>query len=191
MVRSGDVATGDLRCGVGRATTAMNVRSNGAVFKLGIPQFIGAQWDTSGTLATDQKLFVGDLGTPAAEPAYAAQTAGSGARSTDTNNWAIGAQAAAGTNAWGGLIYWVAAWNRLLTLQEIYQQQFAPTLTAGCLGFWYPGRDGEVLVRDLTGNGNHGAVTGAVESPEPLPQLNINNDDVASRVFLRSQLKLV
>jgi hypothetical protein len=155
-----------------RATTATEVVADGAAMGVTKWVFIAVTWNTGGANA-DQKIFSGDLRTIAAEPgAYTTQTVGSGAETSDAgSNYRIGGPAGApftGRIAVQGVIA-----GRQITLSEARSLQFRPRPVAGTVGLWWPGRDNETTVPDLSGTRNAGTVTG---SPTRTPGVPLMDD---------------
>lgn len=145
-------------------TTDLEIVSSDGDLGTGKWIFIGASFDASST-NTNQKLWIGDLTTSAAEPgAYATQQASSG---TIVSN-------ASGTLKWGnrngadrsidGRIAWAAIWSgTTMTQAQVRAQQFSPHITAdgNCVIFMHLGYNGTGTQPDWSGNSNAGTVTGA------------------------------
>lgn len=127
--------------------------------------FIAATFNSAGG-DTDQKLLVGDLSTPAAEPSsYTTQRAGSGAASTGgTLSTLVGARFKA-SRFWPGAIAWGAVWDTALTVAEIQAQQWRsgyPVVQPGnCKLLCHYGANGVSAQPDWSGNGISGTVSGA------------------------------
>lgn len=141
--------------------------ANFAAYGLNKWVFIVFTWNSNGANA-DQKILIGDLITPAAEPSsYTTQTVGSGVVSASwgTNNLFVGNSATNQTREIRGRIAWVGTWNTSLTTQQIISQQWHPRLTTGNVLFMHlgwpdttrPDFSGNALASTLTGvtNGAH------------------------------------
>lgn len=129
---------------------------------------VAVVWDINTSVA-DQKLYVGDLTTPAAEPsAYGVGLAfGSGAGVDNAAaNLTIGNnQGFANPLGAGADIGMVAFFNVKLTLEQIIEWQFNPANKPNCVllhEYWGTGTQG-----DQSGNGNDGTVTGATATSHP------------------------
>jgi hypothetical protein len=133
---------------------------------------MAAVFDTGGA-AGDQKIYMGDLATPLAEPsAYTTQRIGSGAVGDDSGVNLIIGNISSATLSYPGDVSWIAAWNRRLSHEELIAQQWHPHVTSGCVGFWVLGYNGTGTQPDWSGNGNNGSVTGAtVAAHVPLRSL--------------------
>lgn len=136
--------------------------------------YVVAQFNFGGS-TTDQKIFIGDLSTPAAEPsAYVSQTAGSGSVTSDSaSNLLIGNNTSAGTLEFNGRIAIVQAWDALLTSRQIWAQQFGfvPVATQNLQLFSHLGLNNIAGCPDWSGNRQNGSVTGAtVAAHVPLPK---------------------
>jgi hypothetical protein len=147
-----------------RATTILKAES-GTVLSNNVWQFVGGAVDEAAT-ATDQKLYWGSLSTAVAEvPTYASQQVGSGAFGNDAAfNATLGNFSATVPQSWSrfiGRIAFFAMWNRVLTLNEIRQQQFRPYPTTGCVIFSHLGYNGTGTQANLSGQALNGTVTGA------------------------------
>ncbi len=122
------------------------------------------------TTAGNNKLYLGNLTTPLAEPSgYTTQSAGSGAVSSDAAANANWGNVATGGSPFSGTLALGAMFNTKLTLAELISWQFNPRWNfGGCVdGHWF-GQTGEP---DLSGNGNAGTVTGtAIAAHVPLPR---------------------
>lgn len=138
------------------AVSVADVLSTGKWF------FVGGQLKSTGN-DTDQKLFVGDLSTPAGEPSYTKQVVSTGTwPSLSSRAYYIGNhQMSTNTLYHRGPIAWFGFWNRILSLGEIWAQQFRPHVTSGCLWFGHLGANGTGTQANWAGSGNNGTVTGA------------------------------
>jgi hypothetical protein len=152
---------------VQRATTNLNVTAapgNFAALGTGKWVFIVAVWDTNGANG-DQKLYVGDRATPAAEPSsYTVQTVGSGAITTNgTGNMFLGNRDNGGQPLEGDIAISQIV-NRIMTQGEIRALQWQPMWVSGTIARHVHGWNGTTNVPDLSGNGNTGTITGATVS---------------------------
>lgn len=162
LLEYGGVGT-TVNANVARATTTCTVSAtctNFAVYGLDKWIFVAATNDT-GT-AGNNKIFMGDLVTHAAEPSgYSSQSAGSGGVTSNAGAASVIGNKSNDSAAFGGRIALVGIWNRVLTAGEIKVQQFRPRATSGCVYFSILGYAGTGTHGDLSGNGHTGTVTGA------------------------------
>jgi hypothetical protein len=175
FLRQRDTANGDFRLSCGRATSALNVTSNSGVLVNNRLTFLGGQYDINAAAAA-QVLFLGDLEIPASPlTSYAAQTAGSGARSNDSAFQLILLnRLTTGVVPFPGLSWCIGLWNATLTLPEVREFQydyFAPVRTSALLGKWRTGSHGTGPVVDDSGNGIHGVLTTAIPTSDYLPRV--------------------
>ncbi len=140
--------------------------ANFAAYGLNKWLFVVFVFDTGGANG-DQKILIGDLTRPAAEPSsYTTQTAGSGSISTNygSSNFFVGNQAGALTREFKGRIAWVGVWNTALTTQQIISEQFRPRVLPGNTVLFshlgYPG----TTCPDWSGNAIGATVTGATNT---------------------------
>jgi len=156
---------------IGRATASMTCTAdlvNFAAYALNIPLFFAATVDLSAGLP---KMYMGSLTMPCAEPsAYAAQTLGSGAAGDDSaTDWYLGNYS--GLNvAFVGPIWVAGVWATVFDLGRLRELQRHPS-PATSRGFWLPGQNGTGRVWDLSGNNNHGTITGALPTSDVLPRV--------------------
>ena len=123
--------------------------------------FLAFTWDTGGANA-DQRLLIGDLDSPAAEPsAYSTQTVGSGAVASGANNLIIGCDGGH-TLSFNGDIALCGIFDVHMTNAEIQAQQHSLYPLRECVGWWNLGFNGTGSQTDWAGGGNNGTVTGAV-----------------------------
>lgn len=132
-------------------------------------------FDTAGANG-DQKLYIGNPQAPLAEPsAYSAQTVGSGAPPSNAAVPQYIGNNATPSNGWDGIIFAIQMWNKVLTRAQLIDVQSMPVFGPkfGPIACWTLGTPGQgtSLVKDLSGNGNHGAITGATQTGEPMPYL--------------------
>lgn len=167
-----DLADGDLRVQVARATTTLEARSQSGVVTANEWQFLGTGFDANGVDA-DQELYRGTLGSSVAEiSSYAAQSVGSGATGDNSAKNQFVGNRETDNQGFVGRIAWVGMWNRKLTLEEIRAQQFRPHVTSGNVFFMHVGFNGTGTQPDWSGNLNNGTVTAATvvdHVPLPLP----------------------
>lgn len=126
---------------------------------------IAATWDDGGGNSA-QKLFCGDENNDLAEVSaanYVSQDDSAGAPSSNAaNDLLIGGDGSAA--AFDGKVGPVGIWDTVLSLTELQnQQKYGRPVEqqANCQGYWFLGRNGTGTQRDLSGNGNDGAVNGA------------------------------
>ena len=160
-----------------RATTnliATAATANFSAWGLNKWLLVGGVWDTAG-VAADQRLYVGDLATAAAEPStYSAQNAGAGGNSTNDTNDALIGNNPGFANGFVGRIAVVAIWSAVLTAAQIASWQWNPRPRVDNLlaaGYWECGLDpwGATSVPDMSGNGNTGTPTSVtVEEHAPI-----------------------
>lgn len=135
--------------------------------------FCAATYQESGTTA---QIYLGDLSLPATEHTASYQ-AGSGATASDSAMaLTIGNNVSAAV-PFLGRIYVTSLLNRVITLGEIRRLQEAtrpkaePNLreivVPGTVMLIYPGANGTKAQPDMSGNRNHGTVTGATVSMDP------------------------
>lgn len=106
------------------------------------------------------RIFRGTLTEAVAELSYSIRAVGSGATTADdTSEIRIGNIFQA--NSWNGDISSVQYINRRLTLGELRMLQFHPCVVTGSVIHHIYGYNGTGAQPDWSGNGNHGAVTGA------------------------------
>jgi hypothetical protein len=157
-----------------RASVNCEAISTTGVVKQDAWNFVGASWNTAGA-AGDQRLFWGLSRTPASEPTYSSQTAGSGAVGDNSPADLIIANRSTGGVAMPGRIGCLVLFATRLGVSDMRDVQ--SLLLLGMQGRLHPR---EVRVRlpdrprllmffngtgkqlDWSGNGNHGTVTGAV-----------------------------
>lgn len=135
--------------------------SNFAAFGTGKWLFVAVINDT--TTSGNNKIYVGDLVTLAAEPsAYITQTAGSGTQGNNNGAPAIVGNRANDNRAIDGKIAYVGIWGGVVPSDnQIHQLQFRPMPTSGCKLFAIPGYNGTGTQPDFSGNGHAGTVTSA------------------------------
>lgn len=167
----GDTASGDVILIVRRSTQDLLALSTGGAITTNAWQFVAGTFDANGT-NTDQHIYVGTLSALATEVGgYTMQRVGSGSLVSNAGHDQFIGNDENLTHAMIGAMAWVGIWNRVLSLGEIRAQQFRPHVTSGCVLF-LPLR-GFATEVDLSGNGNHGTVTGTTISahvPLPKPQ---------------------
>lgn len=130
---------------------------------------------------TGAKLYIGSPSMPMVETTYSSQQVGGGSFKTDAaRSVFIGARdVATPTGGFPGQIASAALFRRILPLDDIRRigetmrnpgRTQAIRRTVGIAGLWFPGMNGATSVPDLSGNANHGTITGAtvVGAPPPL-----------------------
>jgi len=147
------------RPSVGLAATAL--LADFANFAVNTWLWFAFVWDTAGA-AGDQRLYIGSLSAPFAEPsAYSARNAGSG---TPGDNSAVDGFLGNNSNlnvGFPGRIARAIHYNVPLTLGQLLAIQFGFARFPGLIGHWELGYNGVGLQPDLSGNFNAGTVTGA------------------------------
>lgn len=134
-----------------------------AVISTGVWRYVSVTYNSDST-ANRAVIYVnGEI-----EPSTAVANSASGTRVSD-----VGADFVIGNNqpltgAMRGEISHAQAWNRILSVNEIIESMYKPgSIRSGLVGYW-PCM-GDSPERDLSGNGNTGAVTGATISREGPP----------------------
>lgn len=158
---------------IGRATTFAQATAAVADFTWwGLNKWVCIVTQVDTVTAGNTKLLVGDQLNLVAEPSsYSKQTAGVGTITPwGTDVYTIGNKTN-DNNPFQGLIGVQMIWNRLLSLQELYAQQFRPRPSFGCVGAWAPGSNGALDVLDYSGYGNHGTITAALPTSDHIPRL--------------------
>jgi hypothetical protein len=130
--------------------------------------FIAVTFDSS-LGANFCHIYLGTLTSIAVELAYGTATDGNAPISDAAANWYIGNHetvAATFADNWEGDIAWYSAYSGVLSLAQIIQMQFRPSVRrANCVVSSHYGYNGVGTQADLSGNGNTGAVTGATVNP--------------------------
>jgi len=172
IFRQGTTGSGRLTIDYFRATQTLFVDANVTAFPAllsGEWSYTGFNWDTAGA-NTDQKIFGGNLGAPAAEPSsYVTQRVGSGSIGDDAaeDGWLLNLSllnaGLLGTTAVAALLR-----DRTLSLEEhrVWQElmEMGPDAMLStplpgmesCVGLWFPGLHDGPTVYDHSGYGNHG-----------------------------------
>lgn len=174
----GDQAGDPFECFMGRSSTYLSVATaaaNFAAYALNKWIFFAFAFDTAGADG-DQKMFMGDLLRPAAEPSsYTTPgVVGSGTVVTGATGYRWG-NGGVTSREFKGLVGWAAIFNRYYNLSEIRKQQKASLFTdlpilPGNLLFSYPGMEtGKGLQVNRARNAYNGVVTGTTLGP-PLPR---------------------
>ena len=152
-----------IECSRGRATTTLRVRSAASTLQANKWQFVGFTFNSAGA-DTDQKLYWGDLTTTVAEVSYLDRRVGSGTLTAGStgNAWVGNRNDSPGT--WAQLnntrVGFVAVYPTILTLQQIFEQQFNLTpVVDGARLFVQYGLGALSEAVDWSGNANHGTVT--------------------------------
>lgn len=152
-----------------RETSNLQVLADASAFSvhgLNKDLFFVSTWNTTGS-NSDQKIYLGDRSTPAAEPSsYVTQEAGSGAATNDAADpLSVGGDS--GGRSLDGRISYIQIISVALTEAEIHKIQFSPLYASrhSSAVLFVPDygiSNGTGTQRDLSGNGNDGTVTGAV-----------------------------
>jgi hypothetical protein len=172
IFRQGTTGSGRLTVDYFRATQTLFVDANVTAFPAilsGEWSYTGFNWDTAGA-NTDQKIFGGNLGAPAAEPSsYVTQRVGSGSIGDESgeDGWLLNLSLLTtgflGTTAVAALLR-----DRTLSLEEhrVWQElmEMGPDVMLNtplpgmesCVGLWFPGLHDGPTVYDHSGYGNHG-----------------------------------
>lgn len=151
---------GDVNFTVDRVTTDTNMSATGAA---GSDANAWNCWAATFDTSNNGNLYKGTLASIMADPGVSVASAGSGATVADSAlPQLIGSGSSGGSNSFPGRIGPVAIFNRKLTLAECIDWQFRPRPLSGCLAFLWLGANGTGTQPDWSGNGNSGAVTGAV-----------------------------
>ena len=158
---------------IDRATLDQTVNADMANWAVGVvpnkPLFIAVTFDTGGA-DTDQKIYIGDLDTPAAEPsAYTTQRVGTGAvTSNAAKNMYAGNNPDVTTEHLGG---WLGDLHLfpdvLLTRGQIVMHQAQTRLRVNRRLWTRFGEYGAGQQYDRSGNGHVGTVTGATYARVP------------------------
>ena len=131
-------------------------RSNDDIFSFNVWERVFVTWDGSGTAANIHIYVNGN------EVTYAITTDGTGGREDDsTQNLYLGNDGNAGRTTDGKLAH-IQLWNRVLQLNEMNQaSRFPGSIRRELRGYW-PLFGQASPEPDLSGNGNNGAITGAI-----------------------------
>ncbi len=161
--------TGNVQMLCERATTDAFRVTNDTPIAANTWIFLAADAKISASPATH--IYTGTLTTSAVESTYGSDQDGSGAYNSDAARDFMGGNIDATTPNLSipGRIAWIGLWNRVLTLVEIQEQQFAPHVTSGCVLFSHYGYNGTGTQPDWSGNGNNGTVTSATLTPDHVP----------------------
>jgi hypothetical protein len=175
---------GSLQFGMYRATTPMLVEPTGTPVTQDAWTCIATTFDSAGADG-DQHIYIGDLDDPLTEPgAYTVRQAGSGTPTSDAEDaFHIGneMQVSPLRFSFPGRIALLAYWNRVLTLQELREQQYRPHPTSGCVLF--ASMTTTPTVVDESGNGNDGTVSGATLTDGIPPQMILERPIPAADVY--------
>lgn len=185
IISRGQGASGFKYLGTTSGTIAMEVSKNSdsanifvvaktwalPAFGLNKWVFVAGTYTTAGA-TTDQLLYAGDLTTPAS-PASTYSTQNNPAGTVDNEASSDQLLGRNGTTFYfRGRIGPCAIFNRPLTLGEIWDWQFRPSYSEGCVGMWMLGENGTGVQADRSGNFKNGTVSGTtLGSPVPLPSL--------------------
>ena len=184
FMQKGLTANGDYRAMFFTGTTSLSgevqragvdvkaqaVCTNFAAYALSTWMLMAFTWDING-IASDQKLYIGNATTPPAEPsAYASQTVGDGALGDDSAaDWIVGNNQNVNVAFLGDLAV-QGVWSRQLTGAELGTWFNNPSdVGANNIMLHSIGSNGTDTQHDYSGNGNHGAVTGATVSTNKPP----------------------
>lgn len=121
--------------------------------------FVVAQWNTAGSNG-DQRIFTGNLTTPATEvSSYAVQIVGSGSLTSDAAAPLTIGNRQNGSVQLGGDMALLVITTALLSIEEIRDVQDLFVMPRGCVGYWRPGQQGLSTALDESGFGSHGTLT--------------------------------
>lgn len=149
----------------GRTTSDDSYDTNNASLTAGAWAYVAIVYDSAASSGERFNVYKGTLTSLAVELTYSATQDGSGSV-TFTGDINIGNRSSGSDPFLGTIAIW-AQWNRALTLDEVRQQQFRPRVTSGCITFLHMGFGGTSTVRDWSGLGNNGTITGASYSAHP------------------------
>jgi hypothetical protein len=170
LVKSG--ASANVQVGADRATTDLSYISNSTPLVSNVPTFIAYTFNSANAANELVNIYTGNLFTPASEVTYGTRNDGTGAFQSDAAQDLYVGNLLAHDSALVGLIWWVQIVAKDLSLTEIRAQQFRPCVLPEIsrLAMWLGsnGRGGEI---DLSGNNNHGTVTGAIPTNDYLPRV--------------------
>lgn len=111
------------------------------------------------------RIYHGDLNNAAVEASYSTRTVGTGVIDGDAAlDWFVG-NSSANTEAFVGRIAVVQIFAANIGIGRIRQQQFKPRNAQDCRLLCHLGYNGVSTQYDLSGNENHGTVTGATQAP--------------------------
>lgn len=116
-------------------------------------------------------IYHGLYGSALVEAIYGTATNGTGASdaSDSANGWAwFNGQVSPYSAAMQGVGYVAVLWPRVLSLHDLNEVVAGRIAVSGAVVAYASGAQGSVAAVDLSGSGNHGTITGAVLSGEPL-----------------------
>ncbi len=150
--------------------TGMLYITNTQCIVAGKPFFVA--WTYSFSATPQSHIYVGDLLTPATEQTYGTSTDGNGGNPDDSGGPLMWGNNAAASQSMPG-VGWVGGYCAgILPLDVIRLQQALcaplPGITRALHVF---GANGAGTVPDLSGNGNHASITGAVPVGQCLPRM--------------------
>lgn len=164
-----------MRMDILRATVNGTVDTPAGTVKVNLWQFMAWYWSTTNNVAA---VYVGTLENPARDVG-ATVVIGSGAMNSDSaDTLLIGNDTGVATSYPGVISAMMLIRNRRPSLDEIHQIQeellvlpnYHSSIAAKhefCVGLWALGKNGTSTQHDLSGNGNHGTVTGATMAFNP------------------------
>lgn len=144
-------------------TTDTDYQTNSAPLTTGKWYFVMAVYDAGAGAGQVVNIYVGDEAALAVEATYGVATDGAGAEVTDAaQNLEWGNNPATHAGAPSADMAQMMVYSRALSLAEVQALQFRPRmLDANCVLLHRLGDNGTGSQIDLSGNGNHGTVTGA------------------------------
>jgi hypothetical protein len=155
----------DIANTVARSTSDDDYTVNNASLTTGQWTYLAFVYNSTASGNERFNVYKGTITSIAAELTYSNTTNGSGTVSFTGD--VVLANRSTGNDPFLGAMAFVGQWNRALTLDEIRQQQFRPRVTSGCITFLHMGFGDTSTVRDWSGTGNNGTITGATYSAHP------------------------
>lgn len=144
--------------------------SDTPLVQTGTLRWIATTYDDSLTTAAAH-IYHGPYGGALVESTYSTATNGSGASdaSDAANGWAwCNGQVSPYAQAVQGACWVCMLWPRALGLDDLRRVIAGDLTDSGAIVEYALGLDGGIAVFDRSGHGNHGAITGAVQSGVPL-----------------------
>lgn len=142
--------------------------SNSAPLRANVPNYVAVTIDITAT--PEVRIYHGFPWSPLTEVTYGTTTDGTGGVSTDSGTSAQLFNVFAVDNAFQGDGYVMQVVSGVLSVTDVRRWQQNPTLPVrGARGVWVLGANGRGVVYDLTGNTNHGTITGAVTTGGSIP----------------------
>lgn len=176
---------GNITALVSRATTSTQYISNNTpASATNTWMFFAVTYNSTNSANNLLHLYSGTLTTAATEVTYGSQVDGSGALSSDSTAFVIGANLEFAGNEYPGRFAVVHLLNTDLSLNQIRAQQFKPHVISSSVGLWLLGSNGTGVTPDLSGHGNACTLTGgAAASGFPMGPLFGVNRITPSSIF--------